>query len=304
MANARNIRPRKRLSALYDMGVEIRFTPTGPKVPESGKGLLVDENNKPVPVGPEDVQMWCQPPSPFQKEMAMRDGQAARARALVRVRRDKESEEHLTVMAYLTEMSDETMVDYVLQSTSDQRRDEALRDILALKEWENFEELRDAMRLYDEMSEEEVAAHAKEYEALLERDEELGNQVAKREAELRDGEYEAVKLRSREDLEKKAIERRAEIVGHQAFMFEYELQMQYYSCKDFDSHGTLFFESARDLANEAEEVQDTIRTALTEFISDAGEAKNWLGAADGSEPSVQPNAPEISAPSIPEVANA
>jgi hypothetical protein len=87
-------------------------------------------------------------------------------------------------------------------------------------------------------------------------------------------------------------------------MYEYDIQMQYFALKDFDSHGVMFFESAREYGNQPEQVQDAIHDALAGFISDGGEAKNGLGAADGSEPSVQPNAPKISAPSIPEVANA
>lgn len=304
MAGTTNIKARRRLSALYETGVEIRFTPDGPRVPESGKGALVDENEKPIPAGPDDVQMWVQPPSPFQREMAMRDGQASRARALVKVRREKDSEEHLTVMAFLSEMTDETLVEYVLQSTADTRRQEALRDVLSRDEWKNFEELRDAVRLFEEMDEAEVALRQDEYDALMAEDRKLGDDVMSRENELADSEREAYTFRSRETLEKQALEKRGEIVGHQAFMYEYDLQMQFYACKEFDDHGVLFFGSAREMANEPEQVQDAIREALASFIADTGEAKNWLGAADGSEPSVQPNAPEISAPSIPEVATA
>ena len=301
MATKTNLKPRKRLSALYQRGVEVRFGPNGPETgdPDVAKGRIVDSDGNPKPVGNEDIQMWVRPPSPLQREMAMRDAQASRARALVNAKRKEDSEEHLTIMAFLADMSDETLVEYVLLSTTQERQAEASRDILGNDEWKDSAELSDALRQFDEMSDTELAAHQEEYDALMERDAEFGRQVAAREAELMDIERDSLSFRSREDLERKALEKRSELVGQQAFMYEYEQQMQFYATRDFDEPGELFFSSAREMAESDEEVLTTIKDAIALFINEVGEAKNWQGAASGSEQSESPSEPETSAPSIP-----
>lgn len=307
---ANNIKARKKLSALYRTGVEVRFGPgIPPKIgkPDVNKGLLVTENGDELPLQPEEVQVWVQPPSPIQREMAVRDAQAARAKSLVRAKRNEDSEEHLTIMAFLVDMSMETLVDYVLLSGSDTRRDQAVREILGEDEWKDISAYQDAMRTFDELEEAGQALNEEqqeEYDALQEQDQKFGDQVAELEAKLMDIDRAALEMQTREQLEKKALDKRSEIVGQQAFMFEYETQMLFYSVRDFDDHGVLLYASARELAEEPEEIQDAFKNAILLFIGDSGEAKNSLGAVSGSESSEPPSEPVISAPSTPEVVNA
>lgn len=305
-----NIKARRLLSDLYKRGVEVRFgrdpdgKPRGSIAPK-GEGLFVDDEGRPIPLKAGEIQMWVQSPSPLHREMAMRDAQAARARALVRAKRDENSEEHLTIMAFLADMSDDTLVDYMLVQRQQDRRHEAMREVLAEDEWKDMTSYQDAMRQYeeDDRPQEELDKDP-EYTALMELDVKFGDQVRARETELLEAERQALSMRSRGDIEKKALEKRAELVGTQAFMAEYEKQMLFYSVRDFEDNGVLFFESARELAEAADEIRTTIQDAMVPFISDVSEAKNSPGAASGSTSSEPPSEPEISAASTPEVANA
>jgi hypothetical protein len=288
-----NIKARRKLSDLYKKGVEVRFGPNDAGKVEGNVGPFVDSEGKPVPATDEHVAMWVQPPSPLQREMALRDAQAARARALVRAKRNEDSEEHLTVMAFLADMSDDTLIEYVLVSDQDSRRNDATREILALKEWEDITSYQDAMRQFEEMTPEELEDNA-EYDALMELDSKFADQVSKREAELLDAAREVLQMRGRGAAEAKALEKRAELVGSQAFMREYERQMMFYSVRDVDDTGVLFFESARELAEQEDEVRELLAEALTPFISDGAEAKNSPGVASGSESSELPKKPETS----------
>jgi len=73
----------------------IRFGPAGPRiaVAENGKFPVEDV------LADEELEVWVAPPNPQQREMALRDAQAARARSLLRARKDEDSEEYLTSMA-------------------------------------------------------------------------------------------------------------------------------------------------------------------------------------------------------------
>jgi len=305
-----NIKARRLLSDLYRRGVEVRFgrgpdgKPHGSVAPK-GDGYFVDDEDKPIPPEPGEIQMWIQSPSPLQREMAMRDAQAARARALVRAKRDENSEEHLTIMAFLADMSDETLIDYVLIQGQSERQSTAIREVLGEDEWKEMTSYQDALRQFeeDERSLEELEQDP-EHQALMELDLKFGDQVGKRERELEDAERAVLQLRLRGDVERKALEKRAELVGTQAFMAEYERQMLFYSVRDFEDNGALFFESARQLAEADDQIRTTIQDAMVPFISDATEAKNSQGVASGSDSSEPPNAPETSAASTPEAANA
>ena len=298
-----NIKARRKLSDLYKKGVEVRFGP-GPNGEPTGRiGPFKDENGKTVPATDDEQAMWLQPPSPLQREMAMRDAQASRARALVNAKRKEDSEEHLTVLAFIADMEDETLIDYVLISEQDSRRNDATREVLGEEEWANMSELQDAMRQFDEMDPDDLVGN-EEYEALMELDRKFGDQVAARERELLESAREAMRMQGRAAAEKKALTKRAELVGSQAFMSEYERQMLFYSIRDIDDNGVLFFESAREVAELPDEVIEVLQEALEPFISDATEAKNSQGAASGSESSEPPSEPETSEASTQEAVTA
>jgi hypothetical protein len=294
-AGQRNIKARRKLSDLYKTGVEVRFGPNAEGVPE---GKISGPEGFADPPGEHDVQVWVQPPSPLQREMALRDAQASRARALVRAKREEDSEEHLSILAFLADMGEETLVDYVLMQNMDTRKNEAQRDVLGDSKWDKIVEYQEAMRQFDEMPEEERDAEP-EYQALMALDGEFGDQVTDRLVELTEAERDSLKLLGRKRLERKALERRAEIVGTQAFMSEYERQMLFYSVRDFENQTELFFLTARELAEQPDDFRNTIQEALLPYINDGSEAKNSLGAASGSESSEPPRKQETSAPSTP-----
>jgi hypothetical protein len=62
----------------------------------------------------------------------------------------------------------------------------------------------------------------------------------------------------------------------------------------------LFFESARELAAEDDELRDLIDRAADRFIKDGNEAKNSQGVESGLESSALPSEPETTDSSTPE----
>jgi hypothetical protein len=293
---SRNITARRKLSDLYAKGVEVRFGPEGGRV-----GPFADDDGKPIPVADDEVAVWVQPPSPLEREMSMRDAQAARARALLRAKRDSESEEHLTALVFLAEMDFPTLVDYVLITDQESRRNEAVRDVLGRDEWKDITAYQDALRRFEE---DETPEDDPEHAAMLELDVKYGDQVSERQTELTDAARQVLEMLGRERVEQQALEKRSEIVGSQAFMHEYELQMTFYAVRDVRDHSQLFFESVKEWADQDDEIRSTVNIALTQFIGEAGEAKNSPGAASGSEQSEPPSKQETSEASIPEAANA
>lgn len=297
---ATNIKARRKLSDLFKTGVEIRFGMD----PETGKpagrvGPFLNSRGDRLSLPDDEVAMFIRPPDPLQREMAMREGQAKRARALIKAKRDEDSEEHLTIMAFLADMSDETLIDYVLMADAGERRTEAEREILSLDEWKEMSSYQDAMRQFVDVDPAELEGN-EEWEALAALDDKFGDQISKRERELLDAQRDVLRMLDRSQVERQALEKRAELAGSQAFMKEYELQMLFYSVRDVDNNDLLFFESARDFASQPDEVKETINEALLPFISDGTEAKNSSGAAPGSDSSALPSEPETSAPSTPE----
>lgn len=305
------IKARRKLSDLYQRGREVRFGPgpDGPKYrvaeleKDASTAYILDAKGKPEKLGPDEVQVWIRPPSPLQREMAMRDAQASRARSLVRAKRHEDSEEHLTIMAFLADMSMETLIDYVIQANLDEYRQQAIREVLANDEWEDMTSYQDAMRQFEEQTPEELEGN-EEYEALMELDAKFAQQVSEVEKQIIESCRDAFTIRTRQDLEKMALDKRSELVGSQAFMAEYEKQMLYYSVRDFDEPTQLFYSSATELAEADDEILSAYREAIVPFIDDSAEAKNLQGVVSGSDSSELPSEPETSAASTPETASA
>lgn len=286
---SRNIAARRKLTDLYAKGVSVRFSAEG-----ASKGPFE------APLKDDEVEVYVCPPSPLQREMALREAQAVRARAVLRAKREDDSEEHLTALAFIAQMSMDTLVDYVLQSENEDREREAIRDVMAAEEWADLASLQDAMRQFEEAGE---PSEDPEFQALVERDAEFGRQVRKRLDALTEAATEILTMVSRQVLEKKAIERRADLLSGQVFMRSYERHMMLYGIRDPDDTQELFFDSVDDLAAQPQFVQDELGLVLSEFIVDGGQAKNSLRVASGSDSSAPPVEPETSVPSTPEVSS-
>lgn len=296
---ATNIKARRLLSDLFKQGQEVRFGVDDQGNPVGRVGPFVNDKGKKIPLKDgQEVAMWVQPPDPVQRDMAIRAGQGKRAAALVRAKRHEDSEEHLTILAFLADMSEDTLIEYVLAGDTIERHNEAEREVLARDEWKDMTQYQEAMRQFLDMTEEELEDN-EDYEALMELDDKYARDVSERESELTDAQREALKMLPREVVEKKALAKRAEIVGSQAFMAEYEKQMLYFSVRDPEAPDKLWFESADELAAQHEKVRDTINEALTPFIAESAEAKNWPRAAAGSDSSELPVNPETSDSSTP-----
>jgi hypothetical protein len=297
---ATTLKARRKLSDLYKVGVEVRFGP-GPDGPLAEIGPFMDSDEQPIPASDDQIAVWVQPPSPLQREQALRYAQASRSKALLAAKRDEESDEHLTVMSFLADMSDDTLIEYILVNQRDQRRQEAMRDVLGEDDWKDVLSYQDALNKFEEDG---TPTDDPEYTALLELDQKFTDQVAERERSILDASRAALLMLGRAKNEKKALEQRSDIVGSQAFMQEYEQQMLFYSVRDMEDQGSCFFESARECADVPDEVRITLKKALEPFINDGTEAKNLPGAEDGSPLSEPPSKPETSEASTPEKVSA
>lgn len=304
-----NIQKRRRLSELYARGVEAHFNPDGcasfdPKETvedEGGKSvykiLAGDEDFVPTD---DDIVVWVTPPSPLQREQAMREAQAARSRALLAARRDEASADAANTRAFVANMGYETLIDYVLSADEQERRERAQREVLSREEWKDFSQLQDAMRQWDEAGN----PRTEEWQPLLDKDIEFGQQVNKEVKYYREADREALAMMPREEIEKRAFEKRIELIGSQAFVQEYERQMVFYAARDDEDKALLFFEDVEDFMSQDERVHELLSDTLATFIEDPAEAKNSQRAAPGSEPSELPAEEGTSEPSTPEDATA
>jgi hypothetical protein len=92
----------------------------------------------------DDSLIWVSPPSPLQREMAVREAQASRARAMLEGRREgAESISTSIARSFLVNLERTLVTDYVLEIDETDRMTRARRDVLAEKEWEDFNSLRD-----------------------------------------------------------------------------------------------------------------------------------------------------------------
>lgn len=303
LAKKTNISKRRRLSELYAKGVFARFNETGSgafhanRTDEDGRPLQIESvGNEDFVLGDDDVVIWVQPPSPLQREQALREAQAARSRALLGARRNEDSPDAANTRAFVANMGRETLIDYVLSADEQERRERAQRDVLGEDEWKDFAALQDAMRQWDEAGN----PRTEEWEPLIERDVEFGRQVSNATKYLREVDRESLSMMPREELEKRAFEKRVELLGSQAFVQEYERQMIFYAARDDEDTAELFFEDVDDLMSQDDIVQATLSDTLASFIEDPAEAKNSQRAEPGSEPSEPPVEQETSEASTPE----
>lgn len=287
-SKSHNIKARKRLAALYEKGIEVRFTEDGPK-----RGPFEE------PLAPDDestVAVWMSPPSPLHREMAMRDASAARSRAVLAAKSNPDSDEAVVTKAFLKSLSLDSLVDFVLTIDESERQEEAQREVLAEEEWKDFTELQDSMRQWDEAGN----PRTDEWMPLVERDLEFGRQVREVANRIRGDALASLKQQARGDLEQMAFDKRVDMVGTQAFVALYEDHMLFYSCRDVENHSEMFFEDVDDMKSMPEEVTKELAETITDFIEDPREAKNSQGAASGSQSSDLPAEPETSEPSTPE----
>jgi hypothetical protein len=278
---------RKKLDALFDRGGYVRLNSDSQGRP------IVD----PEVESPNDVLVWVGPPSPLQREMAIRDAQASRARAVLQARNDESSDTWATIRAFIASMSKEELIEFIIDLNETDYIAQARRDVLVEKQWEDFNQLRDAMRNYEDAG---SPAGDPEWEPLLERNRDFADQVLARADVLEGDARGGYKFMPRANLEEKAVDLRIEQAASSAFMVAYEENMLFYSCRDDEDHKALYFDSVDDMKSQPQEMQDGLARKLASFITDAGEAKNLQGVVPGSTSSEPPASPETSESSTPE----
>lgn len=279
------IQKRERMEKLFDNGRMLVFTVVD--------GMFVQR-----PPGDEqedDMRIWVRPANPLQRGQAIAEAQAAQARVKV-AGRDSKSREWLGIRGFLASLSDEALAAYVVALGEEQRVADARREVLKDEEWKDFNQLRDAMRQYEEAG---SPKDDPEWEPLLRRDDEFGEQVLVRADQLRDAATEAAKLMPRDKLEERAFERRLDEAATNAFVDAYGDNLLFYACRDDENHNELFFDDVNDMKRQPDQLQNALRDMMADFITDAAEAKNSQGAALSSTSSVPPDAPEISESSTP-----
>lgn len=294
------IEQRRALDDLYMEGVEVRFwKDPETKKPDAAIGPFEGEDGERILPAKGVTCVFVRPPNPVQREEAMRNANAKRARALVKTQRDKDSEEHLTSLAYLVDMSEEALVDYVIMAKTGERAADAERDVLSREEWKEMTTYQDAARQFAQMTPEQLE-NDPEWAAFSELEERYSQQIHERELQLEDADRDILQRVPRDKVEEQALKKRAEFVGSQAFLNEYQRWMNYYAAREVDDTSLLFFANVDDYATAHEAIKDKLVEAMDPFIGDGSEAKNSPRVAPGSDLSVLPETPETSESSIPE----
>lgn len=285
MAKVTNIAKRRKLSELFERGTEVRFNADGVNTGEPT---------------PDDITVFVRPPNPFERDMALREAAACRARAVLAARRrPDEDADSITSIAAISNLSTDDLIDYLITQKEGDTLAEGQRRVLAEEEWKDFDQLRDSVRQWSE------AGYPEDdhWLPIIERDNEFGRQVRAAADAVRDAAREAYRLVSREKLEEQAFEKRIDVLGNQAFMKAYQENMLFYACKDEDKK-TQFFETVQEILEAPEEVQEALANTLSSFLNSPGDAKNSQRAAPSSD-SAEPSAnQEISEPSGQETVSA
>lgn len=255
-----SIEKRRKLEALFDRGGLVTFNRD-----EAGRPII-----NPETPSDDDQAIWVGPPSPLQREMAVREAQAARARIMLDARDNHESHTWLTIQNFVHSMKRDAVVDYILELDETEHIGQARRDVLQQKEWEDFNAFRDAMRQWEEAG----SPNDDEWAPLLERDRRFGQQIADRVDEIRDDARAGYMHMPLNILQEKAIEKRVDQAGTAAFMTAYEEWVLYYACRDDEDHLQLFFDSPDDIKRLPEAIHGALAEKLRTFITDASEAKN------------------------------
>lgn len=301
-----NIEKRRRLSELYVKGREVRFNEQGvvDSPVSNGKhqtlaqwGAAHEGEDAPEYLWPsdDDIVIWVQPPDPLQREEAVRSSQAARARAMLAAK-DLDAEEGAGAEQFVSDLSDEQCIEYLLQYESRDLRSRAIQEVLEEGEWEDFTALQDSMREWEE----EGFPDGPEWDALIKRDREYGEQVRTRIQDMLNDLRESLKGLNAAELRKRSKKKYTDSLGNQAFMQKYEVQMLFRACRDDEDRRELFFENDEELLRQPEFVQIALADALAEFIKEPGEAKNSRRVVPGSPQLVPPVELETSEASTPE----
>lgn len=306
---------RDRLSALYRKGEEVRFNEHG--VVNRSKAELEarnaalkealrdggeepEEDSEAVWPADDDLVIYVTPPSPLQREMALREASASRARFILSAKRDEDSPNAVATRASVVEMELEELVEIVLNLNEAERREESERNVLAEEEWEDFTELQDAMRQWAESDDPD----GDEWKPLLNRDLEFGRQVENEYQRLTEASRESLKIVARPDLEERAIKKIIEVGGNAEFMAEYQMWMLHYACREGDNHDDLAFDHPDDIQNLPEVASEALAEVYREFIESEKAAKNSPRVEDGSLPLPLPDELETSESSTPETPTA
>jgi hypothetical protein len=286
---------RRRLSELFERGKEVRFNAAGVVDAEP---LEEGEEHDPEKVYPtdDDVVVWVTPPSPLQRDMALREASATRARYILAAKRDESSPDAAQARASIVELDLDELVEFLLATDDQDRKAEAERNVLGEEEWEDFTELQDAMRQWAESDEDDD----EKWSPLLARDLEFGRQVQAETDRLTDASRESLKLVGRDELEKRAIKSNIDMAGNAEFMNEYQRWMFHFACREGADHEQLAFEHPDDLGTLPDEITDALAEVYKSFIDTERSAKNSRRAVAGSATSAPSDAPETSESSTPE----
>lgn len=252
--NARNIAKRRALRELYEKGKPVRFNADGINTGDPSD---------------DDIVIMVIPPNPAQRDEAIREAQAARAVAILGAK-DPDTPDHKTARMFVADMSRDDLAEYVAGMDDAKRKQEAQRRVLANAEWEDYDELRDAMRRWEEAGYPET----EEWFPLMKRDRDFGAQVSNEMRGLYESDLESLKMQSRDQLEKRALDRRFEVIGTGSFMKVFESSMLFFACRDDENHDELFFEAATEIDQYPEFVSEALTDTLHSFITEVDEAKN------------------------------
>jgi hypothetical protein len=251
------IEKRKRLEKLFERGRYVCFNADG-SVADSDDGQWVE-------------RIYVASPNPFQRDQAMREGQAARARITLDARENSGSTDWVTIRSFISGLTHSDLVEFILNSKAVERLNDARREVLQEDEWDDFNQLRDSMRQYEE---EGSPTSDPKWDSLLERDMTFATQVTDRADVFRDTESESLTMLPREALEKQAVEIRIENAGSLAFVAEYENWMMLYSVRDDNNHDELMFDELLEFKSMPRVFQGAVADTLAGFIDESSEAKN------------------------------
>lgn len=267
---------RRRLGDLYKVGQEFSL--------DDGDGA---------------VEVYMRRPNPYELEEALKDGNAARARSVIRMRKEGTSEfeqieGQLWDIGDTPEMAKFAVMERVQELYSQahafiSNQDKYTEDSVLESSLENLEK-------WAESTPSEGDDEYQDYKNTLEYIEEFNKEVEERYETLKNDEL-AKLLHDGDDLEEKV---RRILIDRQAgieFLREYRVSCVYYSARDPENKVDRYFSSRQEVKELPYEVLAQLIRWYDEIDMGREEVKNSQGAAPSSPESAPSDSPETSEPS-------
>lgn len=251
------------------------------------------------------VEVYMRRPNPYELEEALKDGNAARAKAVLKMRREG-TPEHDMIENQVWDIGEQAdLAKFVVDDKAQELYSRAHAQVMDREEYTEDNILEASLDNLDKWIENTPAEDADDYEDYkntLEFVESFNTAVEEQYKEMRDEALSEI-MHEEEDLEEKVRRILIDRTAGVHFLREYRVSCVYYAARDPEDKTSRYFDTRHEVVELPFEVLGQLVRWYDEIDMGKDEVKNLEGAAP-SLPESAPSEPlETSEPSGPEVAS-